>query len=201
MDKILVCKGWCLLHSLFDPIVLFGRGMLMYKKSGHQKPINGPPLDTVLSVASRKESVSFVGFYQVAAKYVRTSQILFQPWGVLVLLKFWVNSQKLGSSGATECGVWIGNCNVKVWKSTEHKVHKTWRSVKFQQNEHTPGRVLRRKLSQCIHVIISERRVLRDVTLNGFWTLHVARHYVKFRCPGDRRLSQLYTMYQWTYVS
>ena len=70
---------------------------------------------------------------------------------------FQVNSQKLGvqgcarftenlseltktwSSGATECRVWIGNCNVKVWKSTEHKLHNIWHSVKFQQNEHTPG--------------------------------------------------------------
>ena len=42
------------------------------------------------------------------------------------------------SSGATECRVWIGNCNVKVWKSTEHKLHNIWRSVKFRQNEHTP---------------------------------------------------------------
>ena len=48
-----------------------------------------------------------------------------------------MNSQKLGSSGVTECEVWIGNC--KVWKSTEHKLHKIWRSVKFQQNEHTPA--------------------------------------------------------------
>ena len=46
---------------------------------------------------------------------------------------------KTWSSGATECGVWIGNCNVKVWKSTEHKLHKIWRSLKFKQNEHTPG--------------------------------------------------------------
>ena len=70
---------------------------------------------------------------------------------------FEVNSQKFGargcarftenlseltktwSSGATECRVWIGNCNVKVWKSTEHKLHNIWRSVQFQQNEHTPG--------------------------------------------------------------
>ena len=46
---------------------------------------------------------------------------------------------KTWSSGTTECGVWIGNCNVKVWKSTEHKLRNIWRSVKFQQNEHTPG--------------------------------------------------------------
>ena len=62
--------------------------------------------------------------------------------GVLVLLKFWQFSSELTktwSSGATECGVWIGNCNVKEWKSTEHKLHNIWRSLKFQQNEHTPG--------------------------------------------------------------
>ena len=57
LDKMLVCKG---LDSLFDAIVLFGRGMLTCKKSGHQKPINVPPLDTVLNVTSRKESVSFI---------------------------------------------------------------------------------------------------------------------------------------------
>ena len=49
---------------------------------------------------------------------------------------------KTWSSGATECRVWIGNCNVKVWKSTEHKLHNIWRSVKFQQNEHTPVSIL-----------------------------------------------------------
>ena len=38
---------------------------------------------------------------------------------------------KTWSSGATECGVWIGNCNVKVWKSTEHKLYNIWRSVQF----------------------------------------------------------------------
>ena len=64
-----------------------------------------------------------------------------QSRGVLVFLKFAQFSSELTktwSSGATECGVWIGNCNVKVWKSTEHKLHNIWRSVKFQQNEHTP---------------------------------------------------------------
>ena len=54
--------------------------------------------------------------------------------GVLVFLKFAQFSSELTktwSSGATECRVWIGNCNVKVWKSTKHKPHKTWRSLKF----------------------------------------------------------------------
>ena len=66
-------------------------------------------------------------------------------WGVLVFLKFWQfwsELTKTWSSGTTECGVWIGNCNVKVWKSTEHKLHNIWRSVKFQQNEHTPANSL-----------------------------------------------------------
>ena len=48
---------------------------------------------------------------------------------------------KTWSSGATESRVWIGNCNVKVWKSTEHKLHNIWPSVNFQQNEHTPGNI------------------------------------------------------------
>ena len=30
------------------------------------------------------------------------------------------------SLGTTECRVWIANCNVKVWKSTELKLHKIW---------------------------------------------------------------------------
>ena len=67
------------------------------------------------------------------------------PWGVLVLLKFWQFSSELTktwSSGAAECRVWIGNfVNVKVWKSTEHKLHNIWRSVKIfaqiEENEHT----------------------------------------------------------------
>ena len=69
------------------------------------------------------------------------SSIFSGAWGVLVFLKFWQfwsELTKTWSSGTTECGVWIGNCNVKVWKSTEHKLHNIWRSVKFQQNEHTP---------------------------------------------------------------
>ena len=45
-----------------------------------------------------------------------------------------MNSQKTWSSGATECRAWIGNCNVKVWKSTEHKLHKIWHSLKFCTN-------------------------------------------------------------------
>ena len=47
--------------------------------------------------------------------------------GVLVLLTFWHFSSELTEtwiSGATESGV---------WKSTEHKLHKIWRSVKFCQ--------------------------------------------------------------------
>ena len=58
-------------------------------------------------------------------------------WDVLVFLKFGQFSSELTktwSSGATECRVWIGNCNVKVWKSTEHKLHKIWRSLKFCVN-------------------------------------------------------------------
>ena len=68
--------------------------------------------------------------------------VVFIALGVLVLLKFWQFSSELTktwSSGTTECRVWIGNCNVKVWKFTEHKLHNIWHSVKFQQNGHTRG--------------------------------------------------------------
>ena len=67
-------------------------------------------------------------------------KIFLSSWGVLVLLKFWQfwsELTKTWSSGTTECGVWIGNCNVKVWKSTEHKLHKIWCSLKFCVN---PGK-------------------------------------------------------------
>ena len=40
---------------------------------------------------------------------------------------------KTWSSGATEFWAWIGNCNVKVWKSTEDKLHKIWNSKYFSQ--------------------------------------------------------------------
>ena len=40
---------------------------------------------------------------------------------------------KTWSSGDTEFGVWIGNCNGKVWKSTEDKLHKIWNSKYFSQ--------------------------------------------------------------------
>ena len=49
--------------------------------------------------------------------------------------EIWSELTKSWSSGATEFWVWIGNCNVKVWKSTEQKLH----NIKFDRNEHTPG--------------------------------------------------------------
>ena len=66
-----------------------------------------------------------------------------QLWVVLVSLKFWHFSPErtqTWSLGATESEVWIGNLNVKAWKTTKHKLHKSWRSLKFckkiQENEH-----------------------------------------------------------------
>ena len=47
---------------------------------------------------------------------------------------FDVNSKETGRVGATESEVWIGNLNVKAWKTTEHKLHKIWRSLKFCTN-------------------------------------------------------------------
>ena len=83
-------------------------------------------------------------------------------WGVLVFPKFGQFSSELTktwSSGATKCGVWIGNCNVKVWKSTEHKLHKIWRSLKFCVNSikrahpwFNPRTRQCRKLTGCMNV-------------------------------------------------
>ena len=39
--------------------------------------------------------------------------------------------KETGSLGTTESEVWIRNFNVKAWKTTEHNLHKIWRSVKF----------------------------------------------------------------------
>ena len=78
---------------------------------------------------------------------------------------------KTWSSGATECGVWIGNCNVKVWKSTEHKLHNIWRSVKFQQNEHTPGLEWAPTLYISLHLCVQNRRKKWNFPLN-FRTMH-----------------------------
>ena len=53
---------------------------------------------------------------------------------VLVFLNFWHFSPECtqtGSLGTTESEVWIGNLNVKARKTTEHKLNKIWRSLKF----------------------------------------------------------------------
>ena len=63
-------------------------------------------------------------------------------WGVLVLFKFGHFSCELkesGSSDATESGVWTGNFNAKAWKTTRHKLHKIWRSLKFCTNSGKPA--------------------------------------------------------------
>ena len=54
--------------------------------------------------------------------------------GVLVFLNFGHFSCELKEtviSGATKSEIWIGNFNVKARKTTKHKLHKIWRSLKF----------------------------------------------------------------------
>ena len=70
-------------------------------------------------------------FVACTAAYLLT---LFWRWGVLVFLNFWHFSPErtqTGSLGTTESEVWIGNLNIKARKSTKHKLHKIWRSLKF----------------------------------------------------------------------
>ena len=86
-------------------------------------------------------------------------------WNFDILI---VNLQKNWSSGATESGVWIGNCNVKWWKSTEHKLHKIWCSTQFQQNEHTPTLSFQKIFAIRIEFILinfTERQILWSFVL------------------------------------
>ena len=89
--------------------------------------------------------------------------VLSVPWGELVLVKFEVNSQKLGGQAPQNFLVWIGNCNVKVWKSTEEKLHNTWRTVKIERNEHTPA--LSIASNSCHSDVTSQSR-------SPFWVRH-----------------------------
>ena len=62
--------------------------------------------------------------------------LFFFTWDVLILLNFWhvlpERTQTWGL-GTTESEVWIGNFNVKTWKTTKHEFHKIWRSLKFRK--------------------------------------------------------------------
>ena len=64
-----------------------------------------------------KKKSSKTSYFQGCARFAEIASELTKTW----------------SSGATEFGVWIGNCNVKVWKSTEDKLHKIWNSKYFTQ--------------------------------------------------------------------
>ena len=50
---------------------------------------------------------------------------------LLIFLNFSPECAENWSTGATESEVWIGNFNVKAWKTTEYKLHKIWCSLKF----------------------------------------------------------------------
>ena len=60
----------------------------------------------------------------------------YRPRVCSFLLKFWQFSSELTktwSSGATECRVWIGNCNVKEIQENEHTPQRSWGKVIFSQ--------------------------------------------------------------------
>ena len=83
--------------------------------------------------------ISHVSYpFIVAVRWQRTLSFEVRlHWGVLVFMNFSHFSAELketGSLGATESEVWIGNLNVKAWKTTEHKLHKIWCSLKFCKN-------------------------------------------------------------------
>ena len=90
-----------------------------------------------------------------------------------------VNSQKTWSSGATECRVWIGNYNVKVWKTTEHTLHKIWCSLKFckMSGKRTHPRNAHYKsfphlefwTEQCWDVLVFAEMLQKLYGVPGFW--------------------------------
>ena len=83
-------------------------------------------------------------FQSLAKKWMKMKEFV-SPWpghqsrGCACFAEILSEFTKTRSSDTTECRVWIGNCNVKVLKSTEHKLQKIRRSLKFNQNDHTPG--------------------------------------------------------------
>ena len=63
--------------------------------------------------------------------HVMKQQVLRGCTRFLNLWQFLAKLKETGSLGATESEVWIANFNVKAWKTTEHKLHKIWCSLKF----------------------------------------------------------------------
>ena len=76
-------------------------------------------------------------YHSTSKTHVETGSL---NWNPEVSLFSWIfdifspERAQTWSLGATESEVWIGNLNVKAWKSTKHKLHKIWRSLKFLQN-------------------------------------------------------------------
>ena len=90
---------------------------------------------------------------------------------------------KTWSSSATECRVWIRNCNVKLWKSSEHKLHKIRCSLKVQQKERTAVlgylQIISRLMVQVTFIshIVDKRH--HKVPENQYWRKRI-RHLPSF---------------------
>ena len=82
--------------------------------------------------------------------FYRATQWRFESSGVPFFMNFSLFSperKESGSSGATESEVWKGNFKGIAWKTTKHKLHKIWSSLKFCKhsgNKLIPGLGLQR---------------------------------------------------------
>ena len=138
-----------------------------------------PAYPNLLTWPMTTEQIQSLSVYQGCARFAEILSELTKTW----------------SSGATECGVWIGNCNVKVWKSTEHKLHNIWRSLKFQQNEHTPGKQYLKSISVIISLQLLKFWMLKDQ--NSIVKLYYLRKHLSFFSGiflSSSSLSENYTM-------
>ena len=79
--------------------------------------------------------------------------------------EIWSELTKTWSSGATGFWVWIGNCNVKVWKSTEDKLHKIWNSNFFCQNSGKPAHPRVHECMKCMPFWLIRKSVVKWLSI------------------------------------
>ena len=92
-------------------------------------------LDLQVSMGVPYSDTPTLSLYNTVCFVQGFGDVALTPWrrGCARFAEIWSELTKTWSSGATQFWVWIGNSNVKVWKSTEDKLHKRWNSNYFCQ--------------------------------------------------------------------
>ena len=111
-------------------------------------------------------------------------------WGVLVFLKFshcLPERVETGSLGATKSKVWIGSFKVKARKTTEHKLHKIWHSLKFCKNSAKRAHPCTGPWSQPYRVLTTPGNMFEHPIISYHsWSILVSRN---FGCFSPSRFS------------